>query len=156
MEVELPARMEQERIYRANQEQLKLKLEQSRDKFKRDWELARQKMEEDQRLVKQAQDDEAMAETKLTDVSNKNQEIQVQVKDTEKMLRATEGLVSLLVFYAAEFLLDYRCAQRPRTVQTLQILNWLHVTHTSTCAACTSHHIAIKFWDDMSCLPLLL
>ena len=94
MEVELPARMEQERIYRANQEQLKLKLEQSRDKFKRDWEVARQKMEEEQQLVKKAQDDEAMAETKLTDASNKNQEIQVQVKDTEKMLRATEGLVS--------------------------------------------------------------
>ena len=44
MEVEVPARMEQERIYRQNQEQLKLKLEQSRDKFKSDLEKARKKL----------------------------------------------------------------------------------------------------------------
>jgi len=96
MEVEVPARMEQERIYRQNQEQLKLKLEQSRDKFKSDLEKARKKLEEEQRLVKEAQAAEAKTENTLASASHKNQEIQVQVKDTEKMLRATEGLVSPL------------------------------------------------------------
>jgi len=98
MEVELPTRMEQERIYRQNQEQLKLKLQQSRDKFKEDWEKAKKKMEDEQKLVQAAEDQEAEAENKLTAASNKNQEIQVQVKDTEKMLRATEGLVMLSSF----------------------------------------------------------
>jgi hypothetical protein len=96
MEVELPARMEQERIYRQNQEQLKLKLEQSRDRFKQDWERAKKKMEEEQNLVQKAEAEEVEAENKLAAASNKNQEIQVQVKDTEKMLRATEGLVIFL------------------------------------------------------------
>lgn len=96
MEVEVPARMEQERIYRQNQEQLKLKLEQSRDKFKSDLEKARKKLEEEQKLVKEAQAAEAETENTLASASQKNQEIQVQVKDTEKMLRATEGLVSSL------------------------------------------------------------
>lgn len=93
MEVEVPARMEQERIYRQNQEQLKLKLEQSRDKFKADLDKAKKKLEEEQKLVKETQTTEADSERALAAASQKNQEIQVQVKDTEKMLRATEGLV---------------------------------------------------------------
>ena len=55
MEVELPARMEQERIYRQNQEQLKLKLQQSRDKFKAEWEKAKKKLEDEHKLVTDAQ-----------------------------------------------------------------------------------------------------
>jgi len=92
MEVELPARMEQERIYRQNQEQLKLKLQQSRDKFKAEWEKAKKKLEDEHKLVTDAQEAESTCENSLAAASHKNQEIQVQVKDTEKMLRATEGL----------------------------------------------------------------
>ena len=91
MEVELPARMEQERIYRQNQEQLKLKLEQSRDKFKKDWESAKEKLQEEQKHVQETQAAEEETEGRLKAATLKNQDIQVQVKETEKMLRATEG-----------------------------------------------------------------
>ena len=52
-------------------------------------------MEEEQNFVQKAEAQEVEAENKLAAASNQNQEIQVQVKDTEKMLRATEGLVIL-------------------------------------------------------------
>ena len=92
MEMEMPARIEQERIYRQNQEQLKLKLEQSRDKFKADWERAKSMFDNASKGVEQAQAAEAQSDANLTSALAKNQEIQLQVKDTEKMLRATEGL----------------------------------------------------------------
>jgi predicted nucleic acid-binding Zn-ribbon protein len=42
--------------------------------------------------VEQAQAAEAQSDANLSSALAKNQEIQLQVKDTEKMLRATEGL----------------------------------------------------------------
>jgi tropomyosin-2 len=89
---ELPGRLEQERIYRENQEALQAKLENSRDKFKAEWEAAQLRRKEELKLLEEAEALDKKSEEALRDVQNENQVIQGKVKDTEKQLRAAEGL----------------------------------------------------------------
>mmetsp|Transcript_8317 Transcript_8317/g.20234 ORF Transcript_8317/g.20234 Transcript_8317/m.20234 type:complete len:734 (+) Transcript_8317:231-2432(+) len=89
---ELPGRIEQERIYRENQEALQSKLMNSRDKFKTEWEAAQIRRKEELSFLEQAEGLDKKAEDALREVQVENQDIQSKVKETEKQLRAAEGL----------------------------------------------------------------
>lgn len=91
LEAEIPAREEQERLYKQNHAQLKAKLEDSRDRLKADYERALQQLEAEKEKLKTAEQNDLMAEEQFKQVQAQNQEIQSNVKETEKMLRAAES-----------------------------------------------------------------
>uniref|UniRef100_A0A6U6BJF7 PDZ domain-containing protein n=1 Tax=Guillardia theta TaxID=55529 RepID=A0A6U6BJF7_GUITH len=91
LQMEFPAREEQERSYRMHQEQLKAKLEQSRSKAMEEMNDALRRKEEELRKLREAEKAEAESEEQFAQVSANNQEIQGRVRETEKSLRAAEN-----------------------------------------------------------------
>eukprot|EP00960_Hanusia_phi_P058302 763843-Hanusia_phi.AAC.3 len=105
LQMEFPAREEQERSYRMHQEQLKTKLEQqSHGRHERsnginnilsskmfEFSFPKRRKEEELRKLREAEKAEAESEEQFAQVSANNQEIQGRVRDTEKSLRAAEN-----------------------------------------------------------------
>lgn len=91
MEAEVGPRNEQERLYRDNQDQLRKKLIESRDRLAQMLSEAQSAREAEIQRREQAEANDVVAEERLQAVQKQNQEIQVRVKETEKLLRGAEG-----------------------------------------------------------------